>query len=168
MKSSRRGLFKLLPAAAIVAVTGGEAGAEKPVEERWVHYVNSDKRCLIARVLEEGEAGLFVEYEQRPATMGPGGPVHYFQRARTGPRREMGMGRSRPRPGTWHETEGCPCGRAYSEFAYGRVKKTDAEALAHHEEDQLLPARYAPLSEGADPCVVTLPTQGELERRRQA
>lgn len=152
MKSSRRGLFKLLPAAALGAAgLVGKSEAESPkapeMPDRWVHYVLGN-RCINARVVETDPGrGWLVEFEHRPPTPGPKGtpPLYHYQRVWTDKHCEptelkqvgdLGRYEQGPVPGSWHEAEGCPCGRDYSDFAYGRRRKSDAEALAHAPLDE--------------------------------
>ncbi len=98
---------------------------ERAFKGRLVHYVIPSRHCVEATMVEENYAGrAIVQYEQRPAAAG----TTYYQSSLAGgpvPRADGG----RPVIGTWHEAEGCPCARPYSEFYYGRKRRKEAEPL---------------------------------------
>ena len=114
----------LIPREAKAEARRGEP--EKAFGGRMVHYVGVTRHCIEATLVEEnfGGMGAILQYQQRPPTPG----TTYYQCSLASGKVEREDG-DRQKTGTWHEAEGCPCGRPYSEFYYGRKRKKPEEPV---------------------------------------
>lgn len=102
--------------AGAVAADDSRPVAAAPSPDRVVHWVDGGRRCIIARITKLAGTVADLEVEQRPPKDG----AYCFERIPCQPHCELSINSSLPRPFTWHEAEGCPCGRAYREWWYGR------------------------------------------------
>lgn len=132
------GLAATAAAPAEAFVPPAPSPAPGPIGPGVVHWVSEGRRCIEARVLELVDGVARLEFAQRPAAAGR----TYLERAENVPHCELDPDalEAKYRPGTWHTADHCPCGRAYSDWWYGRKRKSgpvlvDARARAIIERE---------------------------------